>query len=337
MKKSPLKALFIMTMVLSTLMSVTANSWLGVWMGLEINMISFIPLMSYDLTHNLEVSSIKYFIVQTIASITLIMAFITFMLSKPNQLKEGISMMMTLALAMKIGGSPMHFWLPEVMENLSWNNCIILMTWQKIAPMVAISYIKSNNPLMVIIIMSSAVVGAVMGMNQISLRMLMAYSSINHVGWLLAAIKTNMMIWLLYLVVYSLLTTLISYVFKSTNNMLINELFFNYNNSKPFKFTLMTSMLSLGGMPPLLGFLPSWILIQELASQSSPFMLMTLILSSTITLYFYMKLFVAGGVLSLKENKWNLNNISMNKTSISCIMMNATSIVGLTLSLLTVQ
>nr|QXM16399.1 NADH dehydrogenase subunit 2 [Scelimena melli] len=337
MKKSPLKALFITTMVLSTLISMTANSWLGVWMGLEINMLSFIPLMSYDSTYNLEVSSIKYFIVQTIASITLIMAFITFMLNKTTQLKENISMMMTLALTLKIGGSPMHFWLPEVMENLSWNNCIILMTWQKIAPMVAISYIKSNGPLMTVIIVSSAMVGAIMGMNQVSLRMLMAYSSINHVGWMLAAVKTNMMIWLLYIIVYSMLTSLISYVFKLTNNMLINELFINYNNNKPLKFTLMTSMLSLGGMPPLLGFLPKWILIQELAAQSSPLVLTILILSSTITLYFYMKLFLTGGVLSFKENKWNLSNLSMNKTSTMCTMMNTASIMGLVLSLLTMQ
>nr|QPK42118.1 NADH dehydrogenase subunit 2 [Scelimena melli] len=337
MKKSPLKALFITTMVLSTLISMTTNSWLGVWAGLEINMLSFIPLMSYDSTYSLEVSSIKYFIVQTIASIALIVAFITFMLNKTTQFKESISIMMTLALTLKIGGSPMHFWLPEVMENLSWNNCIILMTWQKIAPMVAISYIKSNSPLMTIIIVSSAMVGAIMGMNQISLRMLMAYSSINHVGWMLAAIKTNMMIWLLYIIVYSMLTSLISYVFKSTNNMLINELFINYNNNKTLKFTLMTSMLSLGGMPPLLGFLPKWILIQELASQSSPLVLTVLILSSTITLYFYMKLFLTGGVLSFKENKWNLSNLSMNKTSTMCTMMNTASIMGLALSLLTMQ
>nr|WCH58153.1 NADH dehydrogenase subunit 2 [Scelimena sp. 1 JL-2023a] len=337
MKKSPLKMMFTTTLILSTLISVTASSWLGLWLGMEVNLLSFIPMMSADPQKNLEMSGMKYFIVQTIGSISLIMTFITSMVNNFDQMNTIVSTMMTLTLTLKMGGAPMHFWLPEVMENLSWENCAILMTWQKIAPMCAMAYIKSNELMMLIVIMSSAMVGAIMGLNQISLRMLMAYSSINHVGWMLAAIKTNLNVWYAYIMIYSMLTTLISLMFKSTNTKMMNELFMSQNNNKMNKFTLIMSLMNLGGMPPMIGFLPKWILMQELAAQSCMIMLMTLILSSSITLYFYMKMFFSGSIINFKETKWNINNKKLTNPQKILQWVNIMSLTGLTMTLLFMQ
>nr|QPK42131.1 NADH dehydrogenase subunit 2 [Paragavialidium sichuanense] len=333
MKKSPMKFLFTITMILSTIMSMTANSWLGVWMGLEINLLSFIPLMSYNSMSPTETSSIKYFIVQTIGSITLITVFIISMINKSNLFNSTLSTIMTMAMVMKIGGVPFHFWLPEVMENLSWNNCMLIMTWQKMAPMTALSYIQMNNYIMTMLISLSATVGAILGMNQISLRMLMAYSSINHIAWMMAAMMINVLTWFCYITVYFLLVIMITFMLKSYNVKTINELFLSHNSNKINKIMMLTSILSLGGMPPMVGFLPKWILIQELGSKSLIFILYILIITSAITLYFYLKIFISGSIIYFKESSWNLENSGLTKIEVIYIYINSISILGLSCSM----
>nr|YP_010954488.1 NADH dehydrogenase subunit 2 [Exothotettix guangxiensis]WMV02055.1 NADH dehydrogenase subunit 2 [Exothotettix guangxiensis] len=328
MKKTPMKTLFYMMLIMSTMMSITATSWLGVWMGLEINLLSFIPLISNQSMFNN--SSIKYFITQTLASIMLITSFITLMMSLFNQHKEIIYMMMAMSILMKMGAAPMHFWFPEVMEFLKWKNCMLLMTWQKIAPMIMMSYINVNQLFMTIIIIMSATVGAILGLNQISLRLILSYSSINHMGWMLASIQTSMTNWMLYFMIYSLLTMLISFSFKSNNINFINEMFINKNNHKIDKLNSAIAFLSLGGMPPFIGFLPKWMLMQELMQTSMYFTSVTLIVSSTITLYFYMKMFLSAGILSFKENKWLKNNFFIKNKLL--MLMNMISTLGLMLS-----
>nr|UEK75814.1 NADH dehydrogenase subunit 2 [Coptotettix longtanensis] len=328
MKKMPMKIMFYTTLITSTLITITATSWLGVWMGLEINMLSFIPLMSNKSMY--MTSSIKYFITQTLASIALITSFITLTMNLFNQNKEIINIMMAMSILMKMGAAPVHFWFPEVMEFMEWKNCMLLMTWQKIAPLVTMSYIEVNQMFMTTIIIMSAIIGAIMGLNQISLRLILAYSSINHMAWMLASIQTSMMNWIWYFLIYSLLTMIISMSMKNSNINLINEMFIVNNNNKMDKLNSAISFLSLGGMPPFIGFMPKWMLIQEMMQKCMYSVSVTLIMSSTVTLYFYMKMFLSAGLLSLKENKWTKNNFTIkNKTS---FMLNSVSTLGMLMS-----
>nr|YP_010373093.1 NADH dehydrogenase subunit 2 [Teredorus bashanensis]UPH84304.1 NADH dehydrogenase subunit 2 [Teredorus bashanensis] len=324
--------LFMTTLVLSTIITMTANSWLGIWMGLEINLMSFIPMISKQ-KNNL--SSIKYFIVQAIASITLLTSFIIMMMKISNQ-EMIIIMTMTLSIMLKIGAAPLHFWFPEVMENLSWENCILLMTWQKIAPMSVLSYLQPTQTYMTVFIITSAIIGAMMGLNQISLRLVMTYSSINHISWMLASIQSNMMVWTYYFMIYSLLTTIISMMFKADNINSINELFMNKNENKINKLNMMMSLMSLAGMPPLLGFLPKWILIQEMMQKSMYLSMMILIMSSTVTLYFYMKLFLSGSMMMFKQNKW-VKNFSLSTSDKTALYLNTLSTTGIILSTLLIM
>jgi len=67
---------------------------------------------------------------------------------------------------------------------------IILITIQKIAPLSLLSYTLYSNDLPIIpaAIISSALVGAIGGINQTFLRKIIAYSSINHIAWIISAI-----------------------------------------------------------------------------------------------------------------------------------------------------
>nr|QID48470.1 NADH dehydrogenase subunit 2 [Eucriotettix oculatus]QPK42092.1 NADH dehydrogenase subunit 2 [Eucriotettix oculatus] len=331
MNKAPMKMLFITMMILSTLISTSSNNWLGAWMGLEINLLSFIPLITYNKNFNSNSSGIKYFIVQSIASIVLLSSVNSLMINDSFN-NQFMIMLMAISILMKMGAAPLHFWFPEIMENLEWNNCIMLMTWQKIAPMIILSYTHVNQNLNNLFILMSAFTGAIMGLNQISLRLIMAYSSINHMAWMIMALSSNSIIWTIYFSIYSLITTLMSLSFMLNKIFMINEIYLNMNYNKMNKFNLALSFLSMGGMPPLMGFLPKWLLIENLINKNQYFMTFMLILSSTITLYFYMKMFLSAGLIMSQENKWYLNNFSVKITEKLLFYMNSISILGLTMS-----
>nr|QID48482.1 NADH dehydrogenase subunit 2 [Yunnantettix bannaensis] len=331
MNKAPMKMLFTTMMITSTLISTSSNNWLGVWVGLEINLLSFIPLITYNKGQNMNSSGIKYFIVQSIASIVMLTSIITLFMNNLFNNNFLLSLM-AISILMKMGAAPLHFWFPEIMENLEWNNCIIMMTWQKIAPMLALSYIEINQGLINSFIIMSAFIGAIMGLNQISLRLLLAYSSINHLGWMMTALNFNSSILLIYFLTYSMITILIALSFKSNNLFIINEIYLNKNHDKINKTNLTMSFLSLGGMPPLLGFLPKWLLIEELMNKSQYLMMLLLVISSVITLYFYMKMFMSASLLMSQENKWYLNCYSIKPLENLSLLLNLLSTSGLILS-----
>jgi NADH-ubiquinone oxidoreductase chain 2 len=90
-------------------------------------------------------------------------------------------------LLLKVGAAPFHFWFPGVAEGLSWDNLVVLITWQKAAPFILINYTVGTSFLITTSIILSSLVGAVGGFNQVSLRKIIAFSSINHIAWMLGA------------------------------------------------------------------------------------------------------------------------------------------------------
>nr|YP_010238571.1 NADH dehydrogenase subunit 2 [Cephenemyia stimulator]QTE20628.1 NADH dehydrogenase subunit 2 [Cephenemyia stimulator] len=297
------KILFFSILLMGTLISISANSWLGAWMGLEINLLSFIPLMSDNKLMSTE-ASLKYFLTQALASSVLLFAVIMFLLNLniKNSTLFTESMIFS-SLLLKSGSAPFHFWFPNVMEGLSWFNSLILMTWQKIAPMMLMSYIILK-PLIMVSIIFSSLIGALGGLNQTSLRKLMAYSSINHLSWMLMAMFNNNLLWITYFIFYTFLTFTMIYLFNLFKISHINQLFSLPFYSKIMKFFIFINLLSLGGLPPFLGFLPKWLVIQSLTMNNQMTILSFMVFMTLITLYFYMRLTYSAFMLNYYENNW---------------------------------
>nr|YP_007026290.1 NADH dehydrogenase subunit 2 [Protophormia terraenovae]AFV08376.1 NADH dehydrogenase subunit 2 [Protophormia terraenovae]AMH85513.1 NADH dehydrogenase subunit 2 [Protophormia terraenovae] len=302
------KIMFFGILMMGTLISISANSWLGAWMGLEINLLAFIPLMSDNKLMSTE-ASLKYFLTQALASSVFLFAVILFLLnsSKTNS-NYFMEMMIFSSLLLKSGSAPFHFWFPNVMEGLSWLNALILMTWQKIAPLMLISYIIFK-PLIITSIILSSLIGALGGLNQTSLRKLMAYSSINHLGWMLAAMYNGNLLWMTYFLFYSFLTFCMIFMFNMFKTSHINQLFTLFFHSKVMKFFLFFNLLSLGGLPPFLGFFPKWIVIQSLTMNNQFFLLTFMVLMTLITLYFYIRLCYSAFMLNYYENNWLISSV----------------------------
>nr|YP_010239073.1 NADH dehydrogenase subunit 2 [Sarcotachina subcylindrica]QTF74307.1 NADH dehydrogenase subunit 2 [Sarcotachina subcylindrica] len=304
MFNNPSKIMFFGILMMGTMISISANSWLGAWMGLEINLLAFIPLMSDDKLMSTE-ASLKYFLTQALASSTLLFAMILYLLNSHKMNSNYfMEMMIFSSLLLKSGSAPFHFWFPNVMEGLSWLNALILMTWQKIAPLMLISYIIFK-PLIITSIIMSSLIGALGGLNQTSLRKLMAYSSINHLGWMLAAMYNSNTLWMVYFMMYSFLTFAMIFMFNMFKTSHMNQLFSLFFHSKSLKFFLFFNLLSLGGLPPFLGFFPKWMVIQSLTMNNQLFLLTFMVLMTLITLYFYMRVSYSAFMLNYHENNWS--------------------------------
>nr|UBD09477.1 NADH dehydrogenase subunit 2 [Cydalima perspectalis] len=297
------KMFFFFILIFSTLISITSNSWFGCWIGLEINLLSFIPLINNSNNILSSEASLKYFLVQSIASINLLFCIIfKLILMKNFEMNNFLSIMINSSLLMKMGSAPFHFWFPNIIEGLSWFNNFILMTWQKISPIILLSYYFNKNFLIIIIIMNS-IIGAVGGLNQTSLRKLMAFSSINNLGWMISSMLISENLWMFYFFLYSFMISIMCFLFYLLNMFFINPLFFLKINHM-IKLSLLINFLSLGGLPPFIGFFPKWIVINYLLMNKFFFMTFLLIMMSLIMLFFYIRILYSSFMFNYLKLKW---------------------------------
>nr|YP_009441916.1 NADH dehydrogenase subunit 2 [Dryocoetes autographus]AOY40124.1 NADH dehydrogenase subunit 2 [Dryocoetes autographus]AYN50455.1 NADH dehydrogenase subunit 2 [Dryocoetes autographus] len=283
------KLLFYSIMISGSIISISSLSWFCAWIGLEINLLSFIPLMKTNKNKFSAESTSKYFLTQAMASFILLFSIILFTNSKEFNFEYNYmsSILMNSAILMKMGAAPLHFWLPEVASGLSWNSNLILLTWQKIAPMILVSYLNLINSLMILFIIYSSIIGSLGGLNQICMRKILAYSSINHVSWMLSSLLCSMNTWIIYFLVYSFTNMVIIQTLKHWKIFFMSQMN-NIKNKK--KIIFMLNFFSLGGLPPFLGFLPKWITINQLSNSLFFFIATILILFTLIALFFYLRI-----------------------------------------------
>nr|YP_010947241.1 NADH dehydrogenase subunit 2 [Mustilia falcipennis]WGO62255.1 NADH dehydrogenase subunit 2 [Mustilia falcipennis] len=297
------KMFFMFILFFSTFISISSNSWIGCWIGMEINLLSFIPLISNSSNLMTSEASLKYFLTQSIASINfLFIILFKLTLIQNFELNNFISMIINSSLLMKMGSAPFHFWFPNIIEGLSWFNNFILMTWQKITPMILLSYYLNKNFLYLMIILN-IMIGAIGGLSQTSLRKLMAFSSINNLGWMIFSIMISENLWLMYFLMYSFLISIMCFLFYIMNMFFINQLFIN-NINFMIKMNLLINFLSLGGLPPFIGFLPKWIIINFLMINKLYLLTMIFIMGSLIIIFFYIRIIYSCFMFNYLKMKW---------------------------------
>lgn len=305
----PTRLLFFSTLFLGTLIAVSSSSWLGAWIGLEINLLSFIPLISDKNNQFSTEAALKYFLTQALASAILIFGAVILGLQSQFVFSQvgvytSLNNLIGSTLLLKIGAAPFHFWFPGVIEGLSWTNGLILITWQKIAPLILISYVLVPGLVRFRFIILCAIAGSLGGFNQTSLRKIIAYSSINHLGWMLAASLLGESYWLTYFLFYSFLRISVVLLFNLFNVSHINQIFSLPISNPVLKLALFCNLLSLGGLPPFLGFLPKWIIIQGIVGAGYYFVITCIVFLTLVTLYFYIRIGYSAFMLAHNETKW---------------------------------
>nr|WAQ15596.1 NADH dehydrogenase subunit 2 [Hypseleotris everetti] len=292
---------YIMTILLfglglGTTITFASSHWLLAWMGLEINTLAIIPLMAQQHHPRAIEATTKYFLTQATAAATLLFASITnAWLTGQWDIQQMVHplplTMITLALALKIGLAPLHTWLPEVLQGLDLTTGLILSTWQKIAPFILLLQIsKTDQAMLIILALISTLVGGWGGLNQTQLRKILAYSSIAHLGWMMLIIQFAPSLTLLALILYFVMTFSAFLTFKINNATTINTLAASWAKTPLITATAPMILLSLGGLPPLTGFMPKWLILQEMTKQDLAPTATIAALTALLSLYFYLRL-----------------------------------------------
>nr|AKM70182.1 NADH dehydrogenase subunit 2 [Cinara tujafilina] len=299
------KITFLMMLIFSTLLTISSSNWISMWMGLELNLFTMIPILNFNSSIYSSESSMKYFLIQAFASILLLIMLI----NKSMFFLINSNFLLIIPLLIKLSLMPFHLWLPSMIEGLNWTSCLIMFTWQKISPMILISYLNINKNMMFLI--SLIMINSLMGMNQNSIRKILAISSINNSTWMLFAILMNENLWINYFIIYFFLNFLMINIFKNFKINYINQLkFFNINFF--FKLNMLMLIFSIMGLPPMLGFLMKWMLIKMLIYNKMFMILIILITLTILNLYFYLKLSYFLLFNFNLFNKWFIQNKKNN-------------------------
>nr|CBJ55390.1 NADH dehydrogenase subunit 2 [Antechinus flavipes] len=313
-----------LSLFIGTCLTLFSNHWFTAWMGLEINTLAIIPLMTAPNNPRATEAATKYFLTQATASMMMMFAIICNAWSTNQwtlfQLTDHwASILMTLALSIKLGLAPFHFWVPEVTQGIPLLTGMILLTWQKIAPTTILYQIAPclNMKILIIFAILSAILGGWGGLNQTHLRKILAYSSIAHMGWMAIVIHINPTMTILNLTIYIMATITTFMTLNLSNITKIKSLGSLWNKSAPATIIILLTLLSLGGLPPLTGFMPKWLILQELIANGNFIVAMTMALTALLNLFFYMRIIYASSLTmfpSTNNSKMQWYHNSMQST-----------------------
>nr|AFC88658.1 NADH dehydrogenase subunit 2 [Graptemys ouachitensis]AFC88662.1 NADH dehydrogenase subunit 2 [Graptemys pseudogeographica] len=285
------------SLIMGPLLTVSSNHWILAWTGLEISTLAIIPLIAKQHHPRAIEAATKYFLTQATASTLILFSSImnAWMLGQWDitQMSNNTScVVLTTALAIKLGLAPFHFWLPEVLQGATMMTALILTTWQKLAPLslLVMTSQSLNTPLMLALGLTSALIGGWYGLNQTQLRKIMASSSIAHLGWMTTILTLSPKLTLLTFYTYIIMTSTTFLMIKTLETNMMSVMMTSWTKLPTLNTMMMLTLMSLAGLPPLTGFMPKWLILQELTKQHMFIMATAMALISLLSLFFYLRI-----------------------------------------------
>nr|AAL12265.1 NADH dehydrogenase subunit 2 [Catharus gracilirostris] len=291
------KLICTISLLLGTTITLSSNHWALAWTGLEINTLAILPLIAKSHHPRSIEAATKYFLTQAAASALILFSSMTNAWYTGQwditQLTCSTScLILTTAVAMKLGLVPFHFWFPEVLQGCSLTTGLLLSTAMKLPPITLLfmtSQSLNHTPMIAMAILSAAV-GGWMGLNQTQTRKILAFSSISHLGWMSIILIYNPKLAMLSFYLYVLITAAVFLTLNSIKTLNLPTLMTTWAKTPALSAMLMLTLLSLAGLPPLTGFLPKWLVIQELTKQDMAPAAVIMSLLSLLSLFFYLRL-----------------------------------------------
>nr|UXG58579.1 NADH dehydrogenase subunit 2 [Dermacentor variabilis] len=304
------KKMMLWMILITILIAISSNSWFVFWVAMEMNLMSFIPIMNNNSIKNCY-SMVVYFIIQSFSSSLFFLSSFQYFLNSSLIFLIFINMAILIKLAM----IPFHFWIMMIANSLSPNALFVLLSFQKILPLFIIS--KNFFSPMIFIVIMSTLISSITALNLKQINKLLILSSISHQGWMLCLIFKKINFWVSYLIIYSMIIySIINTFTKHKLKFLESNILAKMNMNE--KLSIISNFMSLGGMPPFMGFFIKIMAIYMLMKSNFP-LIVLLIMSSLINLFFYLKILTPSFFFFfkfLKNSKINFNSkmifINMN-------------------------
>nr|ATX74519.1 NADH dehydrogenase subunit 2 [Gehyra nana] len=285
----------ITSLSISTIITMTSYHWMLAWLGLELNTLSILPITMKRAHPRATEATMKYFLIQALAAALILFA------STMNAWHTGLwditnsahtTTIITMAILMKLGTAPVHLWYPEVLQGTTLTTALLISTWQKLAPLSLLYMMHTNLPnnLLLLTGLLSALVGGWAGLNQTQTRKIMAHSSIAHMGWILIALNTTPELTTLTLLTYMITTTAMFSSLNTSETKTITDMGTAWSSSPMMMTLTLLTLTSLGGLPPLTGFMPKLLILNELTMKPLLPMATMLTLASLPSLFFYIRM-----------------------------------------------
>lgn len=299
------KVSLVYSLIIGVIITICSNNWISMWIGLEISIISFIPIMQ-NINNNISSESIiKYFLVQRIAS-TLILMRVTCILVG-IWIKNDFILIMSILI--KIGLVPFHNWLLTIIEFLETIPIFLLFTVIKIPPMSILYQINCESIEFPIIL--SILVSSLSCLNQRSIKKLLSFSSIYGVSIMLCCLD-KFYIMIVYLFIYRIILLILINILDQIKINYINQILFN-EKSIWIKINLWINILSIRGFPLTLGFSIKIFVIQNVILNHLIIICLIIVLTSMFSIIFYIRLAFMSLFLINLFKKWRINiNKSIN-------------------------
>nr|YP_010736897.1 NADH dehydrogenase subunit 2 [Pediopsoides anchorides]WEP24771.1 NADH dehydrogenase subunit 2 [Pediopsoides anchorides] len=307
------KITFFNTMMIGVMISISSNNWVNMWTGMEIGVLSIIPMMTQEKISS--DSSIKYFIVQSVSSSMMIMAIMAI------SLKMNFKIIIIQSMLIKIGASPFHVWMLSIVESISYYTMFMLLTVTKIPGLMVLSMLNEQIQIWSIL---SMMIGSIMAINQSSVKKILTYSSIYNLGIMMSSMNENQ-IWMNYMIIYSVMLLMLTPTMYKLKVNYLNQLMLN-EIEYVTKISIWISLMSMAGLPPLIGFTAKMTMLEKMIMKKEILMTSMMLTSSMIMMFTYMRISFLSMMIQSTINKWTMvkNSNMQIKLLIVNLMMTPT-------------
>nr|AIG24326.1 NADH dehydrogenase subunit 2 [Pholcus sp. HCP-2014] len=238
---SPSILMYIFVYLSGFIMFFHFNEWFVLWVSMELVMYGFLVLSFNPSNLEVEESCYKYFFVQSLGSGALL-----------GLMYLGVhDVVMEIVLFYKIGLGPFYYWYLSVMGGLGWVSCFVLMTIQKLIPMVMLREMDFFVGWIFIVV--SLAIGLLGSLGQVILKDLLVYSSLHYMGWILLMEMMEGEFWMIYFFMYSFMLGCVVVSFSRSGCLMVGEV------GNKHMIPVVLSLFVLGGVPPFLGFVLKWV------------------------------------------------------------------------------
>ena len=314
--------ILILSSVLGMMVMISSNDLMVFYMGLELQSLALYVLATFnrDQLKSSE-AGLKYFVLSALSSglllygCSLIYGFsgstnfniISNQLNSNEYVLTFGIVFILVGLAFKISAVPFHMWAPDVYQGSPTTVTLFFTMVPKIAALtvfIRFLYVPFLNLIdqwqMIIVFLSiaSMLFGAIAAIGQTNIKRLIAYSSIGHIGYILAGLATGSNEGIQSSIVYISIYIIMNLALFSCLLMLkrnneyyeeIEDLSGLSKNHPLLSLSLLIILFSLAGIPPLAGFFAKFYIFKAVIEQSMYFLAIVGLLSTVIAAFYYLR------------------------------------------------
>ena len=312
--------------LIGMMLMVSANNFLSLFMSIELQSLTLYILVSFSRKDSFSSEAgVKYFIIGSLStciflfgtsliyglvgsvSFESISIFMSEQLTMPTFLIVGLIFIL-VSMSLKISAAPFHMWTPDVYQGAPTLVTTLLSTIPKIAAFGVLirllvypfSEITIDwGKILIILSITSMLVGSLGALLQSDLKRLMAYSTINHIGFMLMGLVpgtedgiTAICIYIIFYVTMNLgvFLFILNMNRDQINVYSIKDLSGLYK-SQPLMATFMAILLfSMAGIPPMAGFIGKLIILNLVIDNNLFYLAIIAVLTSVIAAFYYIRL-----------------------------------------------